>query len=365
MHVVMHRLRLDPAPGLRRVRASALPLAQSALAAGLAWELARRIPHHQRPYFAPIAAVLSLGVALGQRSQRAVEVSLGVAVGVLVGDVLVNWVGVGTWQITCGVALAMVTAVFMGGSVLVINQAAASAVLITALPLSFSGRFYYRFEDAVVGGAVAVVVNLILLPLDPLAVVARSKRPLFEAVVAELVSCADALEQGSAALATDALMRLRDAEPLLRDFQAAVEAGRETARLAPLRRRSKMHLSTLTDAGVQLDRIVRNQRVMIRRIVRLLTDSPVPVAELATSMQLLASAIRSLESELNGASDFTQSRAFALEAVDAAGSVPVGAPSASLTIVIGQIRSIAVDLLRATGLAEDEALDAVRMYDTP
>lgn len=354
---------LDLRVGIARVRGSALPLVQSAVAAGLAWELARRIPHHPRPYFAPIAAVLSLGVALGQRTQRAIEISLGVAVGVLVGDFLVNAIGVGGWQIALGVGLAMTAAVFLGGSYLVVNQAAASAVLITALPLALSGKFYGRFEDAVVGGAVAVVVNLLLLPLDPMAAVDRSMRPLFDAVTQELEMCATAFEQSLPTMAEAALVRLRDAEPLLRGFHDAVTAGLETARLAPLRRRSKTRLAALSEAAVHVDRMVRNQRVLLRRSVRLLADTPVAAPELASSLRLLSSAMRRLRVNL-ASGEFTGSRALALEAVQVAGSFSMSEPSQSLAIVVGQIRSIAVDLLRATGLSEPDALAVVRSQDT-
>ena len=44
---------------------------------------------HQTPFFAPIAAVVSLGTSYGQRLRRVAEVTIGVAVGVLVADLLV------------------------------------------------------------------------------------------------------------------------------------------------------------------------------------------------------------------------------------------------------------------------------------
>ena len=43
---------------------------------------------HPTPFFAPIAAVVSLGTSYGQRLRRVAEVTLGVAIGVFVGDLL-------------------------------------------------------------------------------------------------------------------------------------------------------------------------------------------------------------------------------------------------------------------------------------
>ena len=48
------------------------------------------------PFFAPIAAVISLSLTLGQRGRRAPEVVFGVAVGLIVADLLVLAIGVGT-----------------------------------------------------------------------------------------------------------------------------------------------------------------------------------------------------------------------------------------------------------------------------
>ena len=68
----------------------------------------------ERPSFAPIAAVISLGLAVGERGRRAVELAIGVAFGVAIGDLLVSAVGVGAGQSAILVALAMVVAVFFG-----------------------------------------------------------------------------------------------------------------------------------------------------------------------------------------------------------------------------------------------------------
>jgi uncharacterized membrane protein YgaE (UPF0421/DUF939 family) len=61
--VVRARRRLEGA--LRRLRSSALPIVQCGLAAGAAWLVAHDVVGHERPFFAPIAAVISLGVSLG------------------------------------------------------------------------------------------------------------------------------------------------------------------------------------------------------------------------------------------------------------------------------------------------------------
>jgi uncharacterized membrane protein YgaE (UPF0421/DUF939 family) len=81
----------SPRSALRRVRPQAVPILQTAVAAVAAYELARALPlPDQRPVFASIAAVVALGVSYGQRGRRAIELSAGVMLGLVVADLIVH-----------------------------------------------------------------------------------------------------------------------------------------------------------------------------------------------------------------------------------------------------------------------------------
>jgi uncharacterized membrane protein YgaE (UPF0421/DUF939 family) len=112
----------------RRVAVSALPILQRAVAAGPAWFVASDLVGHARPFFAPIAAVISLALSLTSRLRRVAELVVGVSLGVLVGDLLISQIGSGAWQITLVVALTMALAVFTDGATLLVAQAGSSAV---------------------------------------------------------------------------------------------------------------------------------------------------------------------------------------------------------------------------------------------
>lgn len=88
-------------------------IGQCAIGAGLAWLVAKDVIGHPRPFFAPVAVVVAVGVGFGQRLRRVAEMVVGVSLGVGVGDLLVSWIGTGSWQITVVVALAMAAAVFL------------------------------------------------------------------------------------------------------------------------------------------------------------------------------------------------------------------------------------------------------------
>src|SRR5689334_13175604 len=103
-----------------RARYEAIFAVQSGIAAGLAWFLANDVFPHSRPFFAPVAAVIVLSAGVGLRWVRALELASGVALGVVLGDAMILWIGVGPVQIGVVVALAIIAiAVFGGGGVAV------------------------------------------------------------------------------------------------------------------------------------------------------------------------------------------------------------------------------------------------------
>src|SRR3954471_8490639 len=175
------RRRLARLPSLRarlsELAPLALPIAQTAVAAALAWLLAKHVAGHARPFFAPISATISLGITLRQRRRRTVEMVLGVSLGVLIGDTLIAWLGPGPAQIGLVVALAMIAAVLVGGSPILVGQAASSAVLVAALPPAGGGIDLTRAVDALIGGGTGLAVGL-ALPIDALGRVRKAIDPV-------------------------------------------------------------------------------------------------------------------------------------------------------------------------------------------
>ena len=196
--------------GAIRLRNGWLPILQTAVAACLAWFLAVLILGLDRPTFAPIAAVIVLGLAVGERGRRAVELTLGVAFGVAIGDLLVSVVGVGAAQAGIFVVLAMGLAVFLGGGDLGVKEATISAmiIMITFRP-SVAGFPIERFLEALIGGGTALVVNA-LLPVNPERMVEDAAYPLFAESAAVLEEVADALEVGDAGRVQRAYVKARE-----------------------------------------------------------------------------------------------------------------------------------------------------------
>src|SRR5581483_3878458 len=146
-------------------------IVQSAAAAGISWELALQVPNHGRPFFAPIAAVISLGATRGRRGRQAIEMMTGVALGILLGAGLVAVAGVGAWQLVVGTLVALVLTTAAGATPMIRNQAAASVILVVALHAPGSNLALQRLVDALIGGGIAIVLARLLFPVNPLELV--------------------------------------------------------------------------------------------------------------------------------------------------------------------------------------------------
>lgn len=341
-----------------RLRRTALPIVQAGLSAGFAWLIAVHLIGHPHPYFAPIAAVVSLGVSLGQRLRRAVELVIGVSVGIGVGDTLISAIGSGWWQIALVVMLAMTAAVVLDGGAVIALQSASSAVLVaTLLPPTQAGGFA-RMIDAAVGGAVGILVTAIL-PANPLTVAQRQARAMFGGLADALTGAADAVRARNAGRAASVLTTARGSQKLVDEFKAALTTGTEIATVAPIRWRRRGELDRYRVAADPIDRALRNTRVLLRREIAALRDGE-PVAEyLPEVMARLAGVVLILRDELAAGAEPVGARAAAHTAASELTLDRLGAGGFSMRVVVAQLRSIAVDLLQATGMGRDEAADAL------
>ncbi|MEB3371111.1 FUSC family protein [Saccharopolyspora mangrovi] len=354
----MGRLREELSRRLRRLLRTGVPIVQCAVAAGVAWFLAHDIVGHAAPFFAPIAAVISLGVSLGQRMRRALELVVGVSIGIGVGDVLISVIGSGPWQIALVVALAMSTAVLLDSGGVIVLQAASSSVLVaTLLPPATSGGLT-RMLDAVVGGLVGFAVAA-LLPANPLAVAHRNGRVVLGALADALRGVASAVARQDASMAADVLAKARKSHKSVEEFRAALEAGAEIARFAPIRWRRRGDLERYETAATPIDRALRNTRVLARRALAALRDGePVP-RPLPGMLEELAGTVVLLRDELASGKDPLQARESARSVAKKSTVELLGEGDFSMQVVVLQVRSIAVDLLQASGLTRNEAMAAL------
>ncbi|NES39492.1 aromatic acid exporter family protein [Micromonospora sp. PPF5-17] len=344
----------------QRLRALSIVVLQTSLAAAASWAVATRVVGNPEPVFALISAVITLGVSTGQRFRRAVELVLGVSLGIAVGDALIYFIGTGGWQIAVAVALAMGAAIVAGGSGAVVGQAAASAVLISTLTPPTEGIYFSRVIDALVGGGIALVVMAVLLPVNPLTVVSRVAKPALGVLIDGLAGAAHGLRAHDAGPAHDALVLLSEGEEKLDEFHEILPEGQEVATVAPLRWRARNALRQYLESAEYIDRSIRNARVLARRTVTLLRDGEPAPAELGESVGALAEATRVILRDLGrGVAPEEAAGLLRRAARDATTAYRQGL-GFSGNVVVAQIRAIATDLLGTTGLTHEEADREVR-----
>ncbi len=352
------RLRRRASGGVERLRVNGWSVAQTAAAASLAYFLATLALSSQQAFFAPIAAVVSLGLTLGQRGRRAVEVAVGVAVGLLIADLIVLAIGVGAAQIGVVVVLAMAAAILFSERNILVNQAAISAILVVVLQPPTEGFNPERFFSALIGGAVAVAINH-LFPANPERMVERAARPILGELVSVLEEIAAALGNNDLPRAERILARSRELDGQLRSFEETISAGHETARLSPTRRRSLKHLELYSSASIRIELAVINTRVLARGAANALRRGDSIPQVLPEAVLDLSRSVRELGSYLEDSVEPEEARRYALEAARKATEILKERHDLAISVLIGQIRSAAVDLLRSTGMDQAQALEAL------
>ena len=333
---------------------------QTAVAASAAWYLAALLLGHEQPFVAPIATVISLGATAGRSGRRAVEWFFGVAFGLVVADLLMFAIGTGTLQIGAVVALAMAAAIFLGAGPLLVTEAGVTALLVITLDPSTAGPSPGRFLDALVGCCVALAVHS-LLPVDPKTIVEQAARPIFADLTKALEEASGALAAGDPDRAEAALRRAREIDARVASLREALNAGYETARISPSRRRVLGRLAPYAAAADSLDLAVRNTRVLARATVGLVRHGePAPgllseaVLDLARAVEDLAGYLEQPTRTVELPYETVASR-FALKAAEEATAVLHERSDLPTSVLVGQLRSTAVDLLRASGMHLDEA----------
>jgi uncharacterized membrane protein YgaE (UPF0421/DUF939 family) len=338
----------SPRAALRRVRPHAVPILQTAVAAVAAYYLALLLPlPDHRPVFASIAAVIALGATYGQRGRRAVELSAGVMVGLVVADLIVHTIGTGPLQVGVVIVVAMSVAVLLRGGEMVIVESAVSALLLVSLEPSADGFSSTRLFEALIGGGVALAVNSVVFPPDPALLAGRAAQALFGELGGVLQGVSRALAGGDPRAAEAALARAREADGRVRELEKALTIARETARLAPPRRAAGDVLARYGDALPHLDYALRSARVLARHGLRRVRGTvPAPEA-VALAVDDLAEAVWLLAASFDDPERADAAACRARAAAERARQAYDRTPGLLLGEVVSAVRSTAVDLVRA------------------
>jgi uncharacterized membrane protein YgaE (UPF0421/DUF939 family) len=339
-----------------RLRAKSWQVAQCAIAAGVAWTIATEVFGHQRAFFAPVAAVVCLGTSYGQRLRRVGEVTVGVALGVFLGDLLIQLLGVGGWQIALIVTLAMSAALLLDQGNLLVTQAAVQAVVVATL-LPYPGAAFSRWTDALIGGGVALVAAAVV-PRAPLRRPREQAGVIVRKISALLRAAAESILDGDVERSLEVLRDARSTDELIGELRAAADEGISVVRSSPFRRRHRGRVRAMAELVEPLDFALRNTRVLVRRVAVASYRGEAIPPSYAALLDDLANLTDAIADELRAGRAATGVRDRLIELGKETVRVE-HTRDLSAEVILAQVRSLIADLLAVSGMDPLAATDQI------
>ena len=351
--------------GIGRVRDDFFQSLQIVVAGVGAYAFAEKVLGHHEPIFAATAAIVSLGFVRGStHARRILEVSIGVTLGILIGDSLMLLLGRGLWQAALVLLISVLVARFLDRGILFTIQMGLQSCLVVLMHPNVDGTFA-RSLDGVIGGLFAFLM-MFVFPKDPRRTPRQNLLNLVESFAASLRSSATAIEHYDATEAWHSLITARKLQPLYTAASGDLVTAKGMAKLSALGKNHATELEEFSATLTAIDLAVRNTRVFDRRM-----------ASTIRHVQLSDSAIHSLSEVLNKIADGVTvlGQAVGMAKADerhavkeqareiftqVAGTVEpsmMGVRSQEGEALVLMLRPLVVDLLEATGMSHQKGVD--------
>ncbi len=217
-------------------RAPLLQVVKSAVATIGAWLIAGWLVPGPLPVFAAIAALLVVLPSVNQSFAKAIERSLGVIVGVVIATGLSLLLGPQSWVVLLAIVVAMLVAWVFRATPGMGNQVAISAMLVLALGSSSPQYALDRIIETLIGVAIGIIVNALIVPPVLTAPARRDLGLLGAEIAASLDRLASALPTAQTPAQLQGLMvEARLLRPMRDAAEASITAGEESLTLNPRR----------------------------------------------------------------------------------------------------------------------------------
>jgi uncharacterized membrane protein YgaE (UPF0421/DUF939 family) len=247
-----------------------VPLLQSAKAATatvVAWFVASIIFPAQIPVFAAIAALLVVQPSVNQSVGKAVERSLGVIIGVLVAYGVGLVFGRSSWIVLLAIVLAIFVAWILRLTPGSANQVPISAMLVLSIGAASPDYAFERIIETVIGAAIAIVVNIAIVPPVLLAPFQQSLERLATEIASTLDRLATALtsEQSSGQLA-ELMVTARLLRSMQEKAQSELAAAHDSLAFNPRAAKAKRTLATNEELFKRMPALVTRTIGMVRAL---------------------------------------------------------------------------------------------------
>jgi hypothetical protein len=254
------------------------------------------------------------------------------------------------------VTLAMTSALLITSGQMFVTQAAVQSIIISARVPAPSVALV-RWSDAVVGGCVALVAATVV-PAAPLRRPRERAAVVVRKIAALLRAAGEVMVDGVPERGLELLADARATDSLIRELQDAADEGMSVVSSSPFRVRHRPDIRKMADLVEPLDRALRSTRVLVRQTaVAAYRHRDVPRSYSLLALDL-ADAADQVVAELE-ADRMPVAARDALLQIGEASSLVERAEELTAELVLGQLRSVVVDLLLLTGMSQLESTEAL------
>lgn len=359
------RVRYELRTRSARVRKDFFQSLQIVVSVLVAYIVSEKVLGHHQPIFAATAAIVSLGYVRGStHARRILEVSAGVVLGIIIGDVLMLLLGRGMWQAALVLFISIQVARFLDKGIIFTIQMGLQSTLVVLLPPSPDGIFS-RSLDAIVGGLCAFLL-MFIFPKDPRKEPRRNAQILMNAFADVFFSSARAVKEYDHDKAWLALSESRRLQPLYNACEGDVVTSIGMAKLSIIGKSPQAELQQLSDRLSSIDLAIRNTRVLNRRMASTIEHvqlSQTAVDSLSEVFVDIGNAIQKLGDGLS-AKEREIRKLMVKEAQNELKEIASVLEPHLLKVqtmegeaLVLMTRPLVVDLLEATGLGHEESVD--------
>ncbi|MFT2011293.1 FUSC family protein [Pontibacter sp. 13R65] len=343
-----------------------LQIFKTAFAAALSWFVATNLLHSEYPYFAAVAAIITVQVTVADSVDKATQRIVGIIGGVLLSMLLGHWFKISAFSIFFIILIGMAISKAFRMNPQIISQVAISSLLVLAFGQAKAGYAYERIFETVLGSAIAVLINALIVPQNAVPDVEKS-------ILSYSKLSADTLSSLTALLGRfgDKIKTGRsEVDALIKEAKACrkvLDLAEQSLKYNPLLTHKRERLSQLAESIVQLASITIQIRGIRRSLADLQLNQHPPLEEpyveqLKVSMEATAACIAAYGQAAVHASaeNLEHLQATNREALEAQDRCLQSLHNRTPRVVLRDIGSILTDLGRIVSETDIEAQAALK-----
>jgi len=141
-----------------------LQIFKTALAAAISWFVATNLLNAEHPFFASLAAILTVQVTVADSVEKATQRIIGIIGGVMLSMLIGHWFAIGASSIFFVILIGMGISKALRMNPQIISQVAVSSFLVLAFGQSEEGYAFDRIIETIIGSGIAVLINAVIVP---------------------------------------------------------------------------------------------------------------------------------------------------------------------------------------------------------